>query len=187
MVFKKLAPMPRALWHLLNNDAGFGRKIVEPGPQTSKAVMGAIVNAAENFMEQQVPEGQIRAGWDLMVTGDGDKKVNALQLLGPLAGVTFSKGAPGGPAVGEYLDLRRRHQYELDAALPDIRKQILRGDTAGATQRMIELGVPPGLIRFYTRTATDPSSRLSGHALRDLYRYMTPEERGRFEGYRQRQ
>jgi hypothetical protein len=107
------------------------------------------------------------------VKGDGDPKTNLLQTLGPFAGVTFSKGAPGGPAVGEMYKAREVHDYQVNLALPDIRKQIQRGDIAKAPPAMTELGIPGGLQRFYIRTSQNPATRLSPRA--------TPEQRSRME------
>ena len=100
-----------------------------------------------------------------------------MELLGPLVGLTFSKGAPGGPGVGELYHAREQHDFAVQAALPDIRKQIQRGDETGARERMTELGIPVGLQRFYVRTSTNPATRLSGRTLKDFYLYATPEQR----------
>ena len=125
----------------------------------------------------------LEAAGDL-IKGEGDAKLNMLQTFGPLAGLTFSKGAPGGPAVGELYRAREEHNFAVDLALPDIRKQVQRGDLRGAQARMTELGIPAGLQRFYIRTSLDPTTRLSGRTLRDFYQYATPEQRERLEAAR---
>lgn len=180
MMLKKQSTSARPAWQILNNDAGFGRKIYDPDPDTTPKMLHNMLLIAEHFMGSQVPEGQIEAGRDL-VKGDGDKEVNALHAFGPVAGLTFSKGAPVGPAVGEVYHAKNQYQYRVDAALPDLRKQILRGDVPGATERMTELGVPPGLKKWYIKTTMNPATRLSGRALRDFFTYATPEQRARFE------
>jgi hypothetical protein len=178
MIRKKLGTIVRPAWQIMANDAGFGRKIYDPSADTPAKYLQNMGAIAKHFMMSQLPEGQINAFVDL-VKGEGDAKVNALQAFGPIAGVTFSKGAPGGPAVGELYNARTQHQFGIDAAMPDIRKQIQRGDIAGAQDRMTQLGVPPGLQRFYIRTSMDPATRLSGRTLRDFYQYSTPEQRER--------
>jgi hypothetical protein len=73
------------------------------------------------------------------------------------------------------------HNFAVEQALPDIRKQILRGDFQSAVGRMVELGIPSGLQEYYIRTTMNPASRLSPKALDDFYLYATPEQRGRLE------
>jgi hypothetical protein len=132
----------------------------------------------------QAPEGQMNAAMDL-VKGEGDPNVNAAQALGPLGGVTFSKGAPGGPAVGEMYKAREMHDFAVQRDLPDIRKQIQRGDVAGAQKRMEALGIHAGLQRFYIRTSQFPETRLGGRTLKDFYQYATPEQIRRLERARE--
>jgi len=183
MIRRKLGTIARPVWQIMANDKGFGRKVYDPNadaPEKYLANMGAI---AKLLAESQLPEGQIGAFMDL-VKGEGDAKVNALQAFGPIAGVTFSKGTPGGPAIGELYHAREMHDYAVQAQLPDIRKQIQRGDVQGARDRMTELGVPAGLQRYYIRTSQNPSLRLSPKALRDFYLYGTPEQKQRMEQLR---
>ncbi len=180
MMRRKLGTLARPVWQVMNNDAGFGRKIYDPDADTLPKYAMNVFRIIEHIAGSQLPEGQISAAHDL-VTGQGDAKVNALQAFGPFAGVTFSKGAPGGPAVGEVYHAREMHDYAVDAALPDIRRQIQRGDIDGARQRMTELGIPPGLQKFYVRTTINPATRLSGRTLKDFYLYATPEQKQRLE------
>ncbi len=116
----------------------------------------------------------------------GDETTSKLRLFGPMAGLAFSHGYPGGPAAGELYHARAMHDYAVDAALPAIRKEILNGNIDGARDWMTKLGVPPGLQRFYIRTSEDPATRLSGRTLRDFYLYGTPEQKQRFEKARSR-
>ena len=105
---------------------------------------------------------------------------------GPILGTTFSKGAPGGPAVGELYHERAIHQFKIDRDLPDIRKQIVRGDLDGARQRMTELGIDGKLQQFYIRTSLYPETRLSPRQLRSFYQYAPPEKIERMERARSR-
>ncbi len=184
MIRRKLGTIARPAWQVMNNDAGFGRKVYDPTADTPAKYLANLGRIVTHLVGSQLPEGQLGALQDL-VKGDGDPKVNALQAFGPVAGITFSKGAPGGPGVGELYQAKAMHDYAVDAALPDIRKQIQRGDLAGAQQRMTELGVAPGLQKFYIKTSINPSTRLGGRTLRDFYQYATPEQRDRMERARQ--
>lgn len=183
MLKKKEGTVARPLLQILNNDAGFGRKIYDPNADTPAKYANTIWAIAKHLVGSQLPEGQIGAASDL-VKGEGDSKISALQLLGPLAGVTFSKGAPGGPAVGEMYAAREAHDFAVNQAMPDIRKQIQRGDIMGATRRMNELGIPSGLQRFYVRTTMNPAMRLSPRSLKDFYQYATPSQQMRMDRIR---
>jgi len=180
MMRRKQGTIARPAWQIMSNDAGFGRKVYDPNADAPDKYIKNIGLIAAHLVKSQFPEGQISAAADL-VKGEGDSKVAALQTFGPIAGVTFSKGAPGGPAVGELYQARAQHQYQVDAALPDIRRQIQRGDIQGATARMTSLGIPPGLQNFYIRTTMNPATRLNGRIIRDFYQYATPEQKLRLE------
>lgn len=180
MMRKKMGTIARPGWQILSNDAGFGRKIYDPTADTPAKYLQNAYLIAKHLALSQTPEGQVRALSDL-VKGEGDAKVNAMQAFGPFAGVTFSKGAPGGPAVGEMYASKAQYEFRVNQALPDIRKQILRGDIDGAIGRMTELDIPQGLQRFYIRTTINPAARLSPRATRDFYLHSTPEQIQRFE------
>jgi hypothetical protein len=143
--------------------------------------MGLMV---QQIVKAQTPEGQIRSAADL-ATGQGDPNVAAAQTFGPIAGVTFSHGAPGGPAMGELYRAREKHNFEVNEAMPDIRRMIQRGDEQGARQRMRDLGIPPGLQNFYVKTTKNPTARLSARAVQDFNRYATPEQRERVQRQKQ--
>jgi hypothetical protein len=139
--------------------------------------MGAI---AQHFATAQTPDIQFKAALDL-VTGEGDKKLAALQTFGPLTGVTFSKGAPGGPAAGELFHAQEQQQFRVNEAMPDIRRQIQNGDVEGARKRMQELGIPSGLQNFYVRTTLYPQARFSARAMQKFNLYATPEQKQRLQ------
>lgn len=180
MMRRKLGTVARPGWQILSNDKGFGRKVYDPSADTPAKYALNLGRIAAHIAASQVPEGQMSAVMDL-VKGEGDPNVNAAQAFGPIAGVTFAKGAPGGPAVGELYHAKTMHQFQVDRDLPDIRKQVQRGDVSGAQERMTALGVPPGLQRFYIRTSMFPETRMGGRTLRDFYLYATPEQRERME------
>jgi hypothetical protein len=180
MMRRKLGTIARPAWQIMNNDRGFGRKIYDPDADTPGKYLSNLGKIAAHIAGSQLPEGQIGAFSDL-VKGEGDAKVNAMQALGPFAGVTFAKGAPGGPAVGEMYANKSRVEFQINQAMPDIRRQIQRGDIPGAQQRMTELGMDAGYQRWAIKTTLNPATRIGPKALRDFYRTATPEQRARFE------
>jgi hypothetical protein len=184
MAKKKEGTIMRPMMQILSNDAGFKREIYNPRAETWPDYLQSAAAIAKHLVLSQLPIGQFKAGMDL-VKGEGDSLVNTLQLAGPFAGFTFSKGAPGGKAVGEMYDSRAQHEFQVNQALPDIRKQILRGDTNGAISRMTELDIPQGLQRFYIKTTLNPALRMSPRAVKDFYLHANPEQRERFDRARQ--
>jgi len=185
MLRKKQGTIARPLLQLLSNDGGFGRKIYDPTADTPASYAGNIWAIVKHLVGSQLPEGQITAFSDL-VKGQGDAKVNALQALGPFAGVTFSKGAPGGPAVGEMYANKSRVEFAQAQALPDIRKQIQRGDIAGAQKAMTAVGMDASYQGWIIKTTLNPRLRLSARGVRDFYRTAGPEAISRFERAQQR-
>lgn len=185
MLRKKEGTLMRPLMQILSNDAGFGRKVYDPTADSPAKYAGNIWAITKHLVGSQLPAGQITAVSDL-IKGEGDKYVNTLQALGPFAGVTFSKGAPGGPAVGEMYQARTQHEFAVNQALPDIRKQIKRGDIDGAIGAMTELDVPQGLQRYYIKTTLNPALRMSPRAVKDFYLHATDEQKQRFERARAR-
>jgi hypothetical protein len=177
---RKEGTIARPLLQLYANDKGFGRHVYDPDADTPEKYKGNAWEIAKHLILAQTPEQQLGAFADL-IKGEGDAKMNALQSFGPLAGTTFSRGYKGGMAVGEWAHAQGMHRFAVDAQMPDIRKQILRGDIEGARERMQQLGIPPGLQRFYIRTALDPSTRLNAKVLRDFHLYATPEVQDRMD------
>ena len=175
---RKEGTIARPLLQILSNDAGFGRKIYDPEADTPAKMAGTVWAIAKHLAGSQLPEGQITAISDL-VKGEGDKTVNELQLSGPLAGVTFRKGAPGGEAVGEMYHNKSALEFRVQQAMPDIRRQILRGDIPGAQQAMTDVGLDSSYSRWVLKTTLNPATRLGSKALRDFYRTATPEQRER--------
>ncbi len=95
----------------------------------------------------------------------------AIETLLPLAGITVSHGAPGGPEIGKLYRDEDEQRFRVQEALPGIRDRIRNGDIKGAQDQMLALGVPPGLIAYYIRTTINPKLRVSPKAIRDLMGY----------------
>jgi hypothetical protein len=180
MMRRKLGTIARPAWQIMNNDRASDARFTTLMPTRPGKYLSNLGKIAAHIAGSQLPEGQIGAFSDL-VKGEGDAKVNAMQALGPFAGVTFSKGAPGGPAVGEMYANKSRVEFQINQAMPDIRRQIQRGDIPGAQQRMTELGMDAGYQRWAIKTTLNPATRIGPKALRDFYRTATPEQRARFE------
>lgn len=179
MVKRKLGTVARPLWQLAANDIGFGRKLYDPNPKSTMDVIKNAGNIASAFMSSQVPASQFDAAGEL-ARGEGEAKTNTLKLLGPFAGLTFSKGAPGGPAAGELYKFEEKQRYLLAQALPEIRKQIQRGNTEAAVAKMNEIGVPRALQNYYIKTTINPQSRISNRKVQNFMTGSSEEEKERF-------
>jgi hypothetical protein len=180
MLRRKLGTIARPGWQLLANDKGFGRKVYDPNADTPEKYLKNAGAIASHFATSQIPEIQLSSAADL-ATGQGDRTLALAQTFGPVAGVTFSKGAPGGPAAGELFRAQEQHRFDVSEAMPDIRKMIQNGDQAGARAQMRDLGIPPGLQNFYVRTTLNPAARFSPRAIQQFNQYATPEQRERFQ------
>ena len=108
-------------------------RFTTPTPTAPAKYLANLGRVAEFLAESQLPTAQTSALSDL-VKGDGDPTVNELLAFGPVAGVTFSKGAPGGPPVGELYHAREMHDHAVQAQLPDIRKHYLEGNHEAAQE-----------------------------------------------------
>jgi hypothetical protein len=191
MLRRKLGTIARPGWQILANDQGFGRKVYDPTADTPAGYLKNMGRIVQFLVGGQLPTQQLGAARDL-ITGQGDRKLAAMQTLGPLAGVTFSKGAPGGPPVGEMYAAQEKRKYAFENEKPDIMKALAnrKDDPAGfraAIKRMNELGVPPGLQSYYQRVAQRPASRLSPTKLQEFSRTASPEEKQRLQRMQRQQ
>ncbi len=175
MIRRKESTIVRPLFEVLANDRGFGRQVYDPNDRSLAGIAAAAGRIAWHFLTSQIPTDTIQAAYDA-VTGQGDQRANAFKVLGPMVGLTFSKGAPGGPAVGELFRLREQHAQAVAAAMPGINRAIQRGEVPQAIEAMVKLGMTPGEIRTRLRYALEPGSRLNPRALRQVQRYADPGE-----------
>lgn len=179
MAKKKESTMLRPLIEVVQNNRGFGRKVFQPDDPSLKIAQ----DIAWNFLRAQVPADSIEGAWEL-ATGQGtpdERRLSKMKVGLPLMGVTISKGAPGGPDVGEMLKTESRAKDKFTEALPEMRKLIKRGQTDEANAIMDKLNLSKELRQYVYRTTIAPSSRLQGRKAEDFYRSATPEERERFE------
>lgn len=175
MLRRKMGTISRPLEQVIANDKGFGQKVYNPYAETPVEWAKNMARITSLFLGDQVPLQSVQAAWD-MLNGRGNVGVEALQTFGPLAGMTFSKGAPGGPAVGELFRARDKHDFEVQQAMPGVRRSIQDGDIQSATATMQKLGISPGLQRYYIFTTMNPRARITKRQLEDFKRYATPEE-----------
>lgn len=178
----KLSPLAKPTWQLIANDQGFGKHVYDPEAKGLSGLAQNLGNIVRLYFDDQIPLDSLKSGYDIL-KGNATK-LDVYKTVGPLAGVTFSKGAPGGPAVGELYQLRREHDAQVSAAMPDIVQKIKSGDVAGARKDMRDLGMPQSEINYYVRTTLNPRLRLNTRSSRQLIRHAAPEERARIDAMR---
>jgi hypothetical protein len=159
MLKRKQGTIARPLIQTFTNDKGFGQKVYDENEPGLKGMMHAVGNITWNILQDQVPVDSIVAGYHLM-SGHGDE-TDALKTLGPLMGLTFSKGAPGGPEVGVLFDAEKRHQDEMARAMPGIKEDIKNGNMQDAIQAMEDAHFTPQEQRVTLKYAMNPQARLN--------------------------
>jgi len=167
----KFSTFLRPTFEVMNNDAGFGRKVYDPRGNMAKLMRDIVWQ----YIKSQVPDDTLESTKKVLM-GQGTA-IDTYKTLGPLVGVTFRKGAPGGPGVGELFELRQQQDAKVAAAMPDIIQKIRTGDIAGARADMRALDIKPGLQNYYVRVTQNPRLRLNTRSARELLRQATPEER----------
>jgi len=159
---------------VLVNDKGFGRKLYNKYADTPEQFLSEVIGPIMHHLATaQTPEGQIRAFADFL-TGKGDQTLSTLQTFGPLAGFTFSRGHPGGPAAGELARFKEAREFTRGEEMTALRKMVRDGDIEGAKKRMNELKLAPGLQRSILYPRTSPQQ------IRELMKSGTPEQIERY-------
>jgi hypothetical protein len=172
----------RPLMQTWNNDKGMGQRVYNPDDTSWAGIAKAAGNIAMNFMGQQLPLDSIKAAheWANGTAHDVDK----MKVWGPLVGLTFSKGSPGGPAVGEMYHEMKVHQGLVQDAMPDIREAIKEGNEAKAEKLLESLAMSASQILTIIKHQEDPESRLSPNALKKYNKIATPESQERMDKFR---
>ncbi|MDE2470201.1 MAG: hypothetical protein KGL35_15995, partial [Bradyrhizobium sp.] len=167
------------------NDKGFGKRLFDEQNNSVSGWADTIGSIAGRSMESVFPVSTFNNVRDLVQEGE-PAEAGAAAFL-PALGITLSHGYPGGPALGEYHDIKARHDFAVQQARPAIMRQIRTGDFEGARKRMSELGIPPREQRYYFRIAAGTRSGLSMRQRRDLASYASPEDMARIQQAQQRQ
>jgi len=182
MLSAKLNPPVGGFLQLLENDAGFGRKIYDENDTNDLLGVGSVIRAFKHIAARMTPESQLQ-GFSNLLRDQGDPKVAALKAFGPVFGFTASTGAPGGQQKGEMYSVQDHFKAQFDIHWPDIRRQIQRGDVAGAREVMTSLGIPTQGTKINQNSlirAVQNPSRISGPALREFLATATDRQKERF-------
>lgn len=181
MVHRKLSTLVRPAIDIFNNQDYAGRKIYNPYAETYEEQVRNAARIAMHYMAAQGPEGAIKAAWDLL-TGTPTKdeaKIDTAQLLGPMVGLMFSTGAPGGPAIGELMKAKKEQEFAVQKALPDIRKAIKESRLEEAYKQMTELKIPFKLQNFFVQTTLNPEAAFTRKKAQELMGTLPEDQQAR--------
>jgi RadC-like JAB domain len=176
MLHRKESTLLGPALQVFNNDRGFGRPVYDKDAAWYKQLGQSVLHIAGG----QTPLDSAKS-LAKMASGNWDE-MDALKVLGPLGGVTFSKGAPGGPQVGQLLEERKRHNAEIASAAPDVREALKNGDVESAHRMMEAAHMSPAEQRTMLRIAMMPG-QVSKQAERRFQQTATPEEQARMRRF----
>ena len=188
----KTSTMLRPIIEDLRNEDYAGRKIWDDsknaaGWKQARDMIG-------HFLKAQVPYDQVVSAWKL-ASGEG-RDMDFYKVVGPLLGLTPSKGAPGGPEVGEMMAAERDYADRKSFAIQDVKEKMDRmkaaedkGDKVRADKLHDEAydilekaGVPPREI-LSTLNRYDNPGVTKGMTQR-FNKHATEEQRLRASGLR---
>lgn len=181
----KMSPLVKGIEEDVNNRDNFGRKILDDQAKGFTAGLENIGKAVEHILAGQQGLTEIVKGADSLYqdekTGTGSVLADSMKTFGPMVGITVSKGYPGGPAVGEQNAVLAKRNDAIDAARPDIKEMVERGDVDGAIDKMVDLGMTKGDIKHTIKIYEVPETRISKSAQRKFEDAATDEEQERFD------
>lgn len=181
---KKLSPMGHAAYGVLTNDKGFGQKIYDPYDASALGYAQNAGRVAGFVLDSMLPIGPFEVLGEMgKKGGKGDASTKLLQLTLPFAGITVSKGAPGGPAMGQLYASKDEHEFQVGEHLPEIKEKIRAGDIQGATAEMADLGISRSYMRFLIRTTQHPGAKLTRRQLQEFLGYATPGEKEKMKKF----
>lgn len=176
MLRKKTSTIAGPLADIYKNENYFGHPIYD---KEAAGVSGAVENigkVVKYFMEKQIPEESLISSYKIL-TGSNDNSLDAMKAFGPLAGLTFSKGYPGGPEAGILAAANRRNEAEISATLPKVKESVEAGDTDKAHELLTALGMRNSEQKRLIKHYQDPSSKVNAYSLKKFERIATPEEK----------
>ncbi len=182
MLNKKMSPVitKPLVETVFGNRDYFGHPIYD---KNAAGISGAAENLGKvvmHIMQGLVPQDSLVSSYKIL-TGSSAKDIDYLKVGGPLAGITFSKGYPGGPEAGIIAEATRRHEDAVSESLPKIKDAVDGGDIGAAKEIMSNLGMngreQASLIRHYQF----PSQKVNSKSLQKFKRIATPEEKSLME------
>jgi hypothetical protein len=182
-VFNKLSTLVRPGIEIAANQDFRGKPIYDPYAKTPEDYLRNMGKIVFHYMAAQAPDQTLDAIKDLM-TGtptDDEKDIDVAKIVGPLLGLVFSPGAPGGPAAGEYFRANEMQKYAQDQVMPQARKDIKEGRIGEAKEHMTAAGIPPRLQQFYVETTLNPKARFVKSKFKQFLNSLPEAQRARVD------
>lgn len=176
MLRKKLSPIASPLVDIYKNEDYFGHPVYD---KEAAGLSGAAENLGKvvmHFMKAQVPADSIVTTYNAL-TGSSVKEIEYMKAAGPLAGLTLSKGYPGGPEAGILAATMKRHESEISDALPKVKKAIESDDEAGARKILDDLSLNAREQKYIINHYKNPAGKVNVRSMRKFERFATPEEK----------
>jgi hypothetical protein len=175
MLLRKQGTVMRPITQLIQNDKGFGRRVYDPDATGPGGALKNIGRIAWNFMAQQYPADSVRSVGD-MIAGKADP-TDKLKAVGPLVGLTFSKGAPGGPEVGAQYYVERKHQGEVMDIMPDVQRALKQGDNDAALKMMRDAKMTPSEMLSVMKRNKAPATRINQQSTKKFNQRASDEDK----------
>ncbi len=181
MVRKKASPVitKPALEAFANADY-FGHPIYDKDAAGVAGSMESLGKVVTHIMKGLVPEDSIKSIYNIL-TDTKSKDIDWMKTGGPLVGLTFSKGYPGGPEAGIIADAVRKHEDAVSGALPKVKAAVEKGDPQAAREIMKDIGLTireqNNIINHYK----NPRGKVNTRSLSKFKRIASPEEKALME------
>lgn len=184
MMRRKSSTIVAPLVDVYKNEDYFGHPIYD---KNARGLPGAAENLGKvvgHFMRAQIPEDSIVATYKAL-TGAPGADINTMKVAGPLAGITFSKGYPGGPEAGLIAAVQKRQQEQVSSSLPAVKEAVLNNDEDKARQILTDLGLRNSEQNRIIKHYQDPGSKVNDRSLETFAKTATPEEKRLMASYRE--
>jgi hypothetical protein len=151
----KMAPWPKGVWQVLQDDKGFGVPVRDPNGTWYKALW----ESAAHVIGSQMPADAIKELYNAArgTADDLDKK----KLAGNVTGFTFSQGHPGGPEAEVAALTNDRFEKSKKYTMQLVKDDLKRGDEDAALAKMEKIGMSNSEINAALSRAENPKSGLS--------------------------
>lgn len=195
MLKKKLSPMLKPFIELFMNSDGFGNSIVDPHPESTADYLGVMGKSLMYVGGAQIPSDNLNAlakitgvsqaanelTGGMMGTNAKPREIDPLKVLGPMVGLTFSKGAPGGPLTGLQFAEKSKQRFQQSQVMPQARDLIRAGQIGQATQILRQARVNPSLITWIIKTTLNPRAYQNPKAMDALRRQIQNDPDAQFQ------
>lgn len=188
MFKRKMAPFIKPLVELMQNNDGFGNPILDPNPKSTQDYFNNIGRGFGHFIVAQGPYDSLRSlgqitGFNKATGLSNAPTTNAdwYKTVGQMAGMTFSKGAPGGPEQGMLFEQKAHDKFMRDQIMPQAKDLIRAGDVGRAKQMMTSAHVAPSLQTWIIKTARNPAAYLNPKAMRQFQQSIRNDPDAQFQ------